>query len=139
MPLTTPGRLAMLAEPTFFLGVPPMYQNFASRALAPAVLRGALAIVFIFHGYPKISSDNGHGTSWMKPPQGAGGEQGRQPDVLPAPLQALVAWGEVIGGVALALGLLTRAAAVGIIIIMAGAIVTVHGKHGFSMQNQGYE
>lgn len=101
-----------------------MYQSFASRALAPAVLRGALAVVFIFHGIGKVSPDNGHGTNWMK--------QAPEGQSLSAPLQGMVAWGEVIGGVALALGLLTRAAAVGIIIIMAGAIATVHGQHGFA-------
>ena len=49
------------------------------------------------------------------------------------PLQMAVAWGELVGGIALGLGLLTRLAALGIAAIMAGAIVTVHGEHGFAL------
>ncbi len=119
-----------------------MYQSFASRALAPAVLRGALAVVFLYHGLPKVSADNGYGTNWMKPqapPANADKPQQQQNDGMPGSVQVLVAWGEVIGGIAFVLGLLTRSAAVGIIILMAGAIATVHGKHGFGMQHQGFE
>jgi putative oxidoreductase len=47
----------------------------------------------------------------------------------------LVAWGELVGGIALAFGFLTRLAAFGIALIMAGAIWTVHGKNGFAMAN----
>ena len=39
----------------------------------------------------------------------------------------------------MALGFLTRLAALGIIVIMGGAIATVHWPHGFSMQNGGFE
>ena len=47
--------------------------------------------------------------------------------------QALVAWGELLGGAALAVGFLTRLAALGIIAIMAGAIATVHWEQGFAL------
>lgn len=53
-------------------------------------------------------------------------------------MQLAVAWGELIGGIALAAGFLTRLAALGIIAIMAGAIAIVHGPHGFSLP-KGYE
>ncbi len=53
-------------------------------------------------------------------------------------MQLAVAWGELIGGIALAVGFLTRLAALGIIAIMAGAIALVHGPHGFSLP-MGYE
>jgi uncharacterized membrane protein YphA (DoxX/SURF4 family) len=54
--------------------------------------------------------------------------------------QYAVAWGELLGGIALLLGLLTRVAALGLIIIQVGAIWTVTGMKGFSLaQGGGYE
>jgi uncharacterized membrane protein YphA (DoxX/SURF4 family) len=54
--------------------------------------------------------------------------------------QYAVAWGELLGGVALLVGLLTRVAALGLIVIQVGAIWTVTGLHGFSVaQGGGYE
>lgn len=54
--------------------------------------------------------------------------------------QLLVAWGEFLGGIALLLGLLTRVAALGLIIIQIGAIVQVTGALGFSAgAGTGYE
>ncbi len=48
------------------------------------------------------------------------------PDMLQVEaVQAAVAWGELVGGIALAIGFLTRLAALGIIVIQAGAIYTV--------------
>lgn len=47
-------------------------------------------------------------------------------------IQIAVAWGEVLGGIALLLGLLTRWAAAGLIVIQLGAIYTVTGARGFS-------
>lgn len=59
---------------------------------------------------------------------------------LSAAAQLLVAWGEFLGGIALLLGLLTRVAAVGLIIIQIGAIVLVTGALGFSAgAGAGYE
>jgi putative oxidoreductase len=43
----------------------------------------------------------------------------------------MVAWGELAGGIALALGLLTRLAALGIAGIMAGTIYWLTGAQGF--------
>lgn len=54
--------------------------------------------------------------------------------------QYAVAWGELLGGVALLLGLLTRLAALGLIVIQVGAIWTVTALHGFSFtRGGGYE
>jgi putative oxidoreductase len=116
----------MLAAPPILRESPPMIENFATRALAPLLLRLALAVVFIYHGLPKVQVANG--TTWM-PPEAA----------MAPVMQALVAWGEFIGGVALMLGLFTRVAAAGIIVIMIGAIVTVHGSKGFGLAQGGYE
>jgi len=61
---------------------------------------------------------------------------------LPDPLtfaaaQMAVAWGEVLGGIALLLGALTRIAAVGVLIIQLGAIFTVTYERGFSFASGG--
>src|ERR1051325_7846671 len=100
-----------------------MLQSFAMRTLLPLVLRAALAVVFIYHGLDKATPASGYGAHWVPD----------SPDhpALPIALQLAVAWGELLGGVALALGLVTRIAALGIIAIMVGAIVSVHGKAGF--------
>jgi len=99
--------------------------KLARYALAPLVLRLGLAVVFIFHGMQKVQAQDKWGTGW-------------HPEMAAA-MQAAVAWGELLGGVAMAIGFLTRLAALGLIAIMAGAIVTVHGEHGFALKNGGYE
>jgi len=48
-------------------------------------------------------------------------------------VQLLVAWGEVLGGAALLLGLLTRVAAAGMMIIQLGAIYTLTATRGFTL------
>jgi uncharacterized membrane protein YphA (DoxX/SURF4 family) len=54
--------------------------------------------------------------------------------------QLAVAWGELAGGIALALGLLSRVAALGLIVIQVGAVMTVTYEEGFSMAGGlGYE
>ncbi len=51
--------------------------------------------------------------------------------------QMAVAWGELLGGIALLLGALTRIAAAGVIVIQLGAIATVTFARGFSALNAG--
>lgn len=102
-----------------------MLDRVAKSTLVPLLLRVGLAVIFIFHGWDKVG---GQGHEW-----GANWNPG-----LPHYQQVMVAWGELIGGAALALGFLSRLAALGLAIIMAGAIYTVHGQHGFSYP-MGYE
>ena len=111
-----------------------MFEGIAKRTFAPLLLRAGLAAVFIYHGLEKITPDNAYGLKWADHMTGA-------PVVLQnaPPLQIVVAWGELLGGVAVALGLLTRLAAAGLIIIMMGAILTYTGGHGFSVVKEGYE
>jgi putative oxidoreductase len=106
-----------------------MFTLFCKNALVPVLLRFALAAVFIFHGLSLVSAEgNDWGARWMKS-EGAPA----------APVQIAVAWGQLIGGIALAVGFLTRLAAIGIIAIMAGAIAVVHWPHGFDIRQNGYE
>jgi putative oxidoreductase len=103
-----------------------MITNFAKNTLTPLLLRLMLAAIFIYHGLDLIG---GQGHQW-----GANWNPS-----LPVAQQLAAAWGQFLGGIALALGFLTRLAALGIIAIMCGAIATVHWPHGFSMQNGGFE
>src|SRR5262245_7092400 len=96
--------------------------NLARNTLAPLVLRLGLAVIFIVNGVNKVSPDAGWGTDWPSPVE------------IPGAVKFLVAWGELLGGAALAVGLLSRVAALGLIVIMAGAIATVTGQHGFSLR-----
>jgi len=58
---------------------------------------------------------------------------------LPAPLALLAGVIEVFGGIALALGLLTRLAAILVVGLMAVAIVAVHLPAGYFWTNGGFE
>jgi uncharacterized membrane protein YphA (DoxX/SURF4 family) len=51
--------------------------------------------------------------------------------------QIAVAWGELAAGVALVVGFLTRLAALGMVVIQAGAVYTVTWAKGFSLVNGG--
>ena len=112
-----------------------MLQGVAAHTFAPLLLRAALASVFIYHGLDKVRPEAGYGWHWADEMPRA-----TTPVLIGArPLQLVVAWGELLGGVAVALGLLTRLAALGLIIIMCGAIFTYTGHNGFSANGQGYE
>jgi uncharacterized membrane protein YphA (DoxX/SURF4 family) len=108
-------------------GATMMLESAAVRVFVPILLRFALAAVFLYHGLGKVTPEANFGFSW--------GDKMELPKIV----QVLVAWGEVLGGAACALGILTRVAALGLAAIMVGAIVTVHGAHGFSAAQHGYE
>lgn len=97
-----------------------------------SIVRFVLGVIFFMHGAQKVLGwFGGQGlASTVQMMSGMG---------LPIFIVYLVAFGELLGGIALMVGFLSRLAALGIAIIMAGAIVTVHGKNGFFLQNQGYE
>jgi putative oxidoreductase len=100
-----------------------MFDTTIKNTLVPLVLRLGLAVIFIYHGLEKIHLD--WGTAWNLD--------------LPAWQQVAVAWGELLGGVALAVGFLTRLAALGLIGIEAAAIALVQGANGFALHDNGYE
>jgi len=121
-------------------GATMLLESAAVRVFVPILLRFALAAVFIYHGLGKVSPEANFGMAWQKAPDPSKlPPDAPPPQVLPGALQLAVAWGEVLGGAACALGILTRLAALGLAAIMVGAIVTVHGPHGFSLQHGGYE
>lgn len=91
-------------------------------AFAALMLRLGLAAIFIYHGLEKILPTGSlWGANWMA--EMLAHRPRLVPDALQiSALELAVAWGELAGGIALALGLLTRLAAIGMILIQAGAI-----------------
>jgi putative oxidoreductase len=108
-----------------------MFDSFAKNALGPLIIRLALAVIFLYHGVHLCSPENKYGADWMPT------QDGRPPQ--PPAAQMAAAWGQLIGGCAMALGFLTRLAAIGLISIMAGAIALVHLPNGFDITKHGYE
>jgi len=102
-----------------------MISWICKNTIVPMILRLALAAVFIYHGLDLVKRNDAWGANWH--------------DDLPVIAQIAVAWGQLLGGVALAFGFLTRLAALGITIIMAGAIYQVHWKNGFNLLDGGFE
>ncbi len=95
-----------------------------SDCYAMTVIRVVLGVIFIMHGSQKVLGYfGGLGLS--------GTVQAMTQMGLPSIVVYIVCFTEFLGGLALLTGLLTRLAAVGIMMIMIGAIVTVHGKNGF--------
>ena len=104
------------------------------RDWAPLPARIALGVIFIAHGSQLVFGAFGG--------PGLAGTAGflRQMGFKPALFwAALMAFTQFLGGLGVLFGLLTRLSAVGITIVMLVAIATVHLKHGFFLQNQGYE
>ncbi len=120
-----PGALATLVGTT--------------NAVWPAILRVTLGGVMLPHGAQKVLGAF-HGYGFAGTMNYFTGTIG-----LPVPLAAFVIFLEAVGAVALVLGIFTRAAAVGIGIVMLGAIFTVHAPNGFFMNwfgnqaGEGYE
>jgi putative oxidoreductase len=86
-------------------------------AVGLLLLRIAVGAAFVFHGWYKIQSAGGP-TGWM----GADAS-------VPGGLQAVAAFTEFCGGIALSLGLLTPLAALGIACTMVVAFAIQHIPH----------
>lgn len=87
--------------------------------LGSFLLRIGLAIIFITHGYLKLVQD--YGRTWNT--------------ALTPETQMAVAWGEMVCGCALLIGLLSRLAAAGLAVIMIGAIRLQTGHLDFIYTN----
>lgn len=170
-----------------------MANDTMKTRMALVILRGALALIFIWHGLDKLTGPlNGGGGNWARrlwqeqtepPPslmaklkelptdawlndsekqladdkqQELAGVRLREteqrvqqayaagaaplPGVLSPTVQYLIAWGELVGGLALLVGFLTRVAAAGLLVIQLGAIYFLTGIQGLSSEgNVGYE
>jgi len=102
--------------------------------LALFVLRLVVGCYFAGHGAQKLwGAFGGHG------PAGTG-QFFESLGLKPGRLHAQAAgWSEFLGGVLLAFGFLTPVAAVLIISVMTVAVLTIHGKNGPWVTDQGYE
>src|SRR5438445_13051607 len=88
--------------------------------IALLVVRVIVGTIFVAHGAQKLfGAFGGPGLSAVVQMMG--------------PLGYLVTVGEFFGGLGLVFGFLSRFSAASIIIIMLGAVATVHGKFGFFM------
>ena len=100
--------------------------------VVPLVLRLTLAVVMFAHGAQKA-------LGWF----GGTGLRGTldflRKSGVPSPIAALAIMAELLGPLGLAVGLLTRVAALGIAAVMLGAILTVHRRYGFFMNWYGNE
>src|SRR5262245_15742346 len=95
-----------------------------SPTWAIAVVRVTLGVIFFAHGAQKVFG-------WFGG-YGLKGTTGYFRSIgLPLPVAYLVCFFELLGGIGLILGLLTRLASLAVIIVMIGAITKVHLKNGF--------
>ena len=109
-----------------------LHQPKAGTSILILMLRVILGYVFFYHGAQKV-------LGWFGGP-GLEGFVGYMTEGgMPAIIAYLVGFGEFLGGIGLIIGLLTKPAALGMAIIMAGATFIVHWSAGFSAQNGGYE
>ena len=94
---------------------------------APLPLRIMLGVGFVYHGWPKLFSSQGH--------QGFVGMLG----ALGVPAPEMTAWlvglAEIVGGVALIAGAFVAVASAILIADMLVAMLTVHARHGFNFIN----
>lgn len=94
-----------------------------------ALLRVVLGIVFVMHGWQKLSG-------------GVEGVEGFFASLsIPAPglMAPLVVFVELVGGLALILGVLSRIVALALVVDMLVAMFVVHVPNGFFAMDGGYE
>jgi len=106
-------------------------RNGAKSDLALLLMRLAVGAVFFAHGAQKAFG-------WFGGP-GLQKTVEMMSKTYPVIVPYLVAFGEFAAGLGLILGLLTRIAAAGMFLEMAGAVFLVHWKSGFFSQNHGFE
>jgi len=98
-----------------------------SQRWAPLPLRIMLGIAFLYHGWPKVFTSQGH--------QGFAGMLGGMGVPLPAITAWVVGLAEVLGGLALIAGAFVAIASAILIVEMLVAMFTVHLPHGFNFVN----
>jgi uncharacterized membrane protein YphA (DoxX/SURF4 family) len=124
----------------------------AQTNVVAVLLRLALAAAFLYHGLDKVVNHSA-GADWVAemywrvPDRVIEKMEGvNKPRSYEAPssltfmgTQLAVAWGEVLGGLLLGAGLLTRLVAVVMIVIQVGAIVLVTGPRSLHLHGGGRE
>ncbi|WP_417588150.1 DoxX family protein [Pararhodobacter oceanensis] len=111
--LHTPSRNAVIA-------------GTSNADLAATLLRVAMGVLFLAHAGLKIFVFTPAGTAAFFGSLG-----------LPAPLAYLVIFAELFGGIALILGVYSRAVSLALVPILLGSIYVPHGAAGFFFSNEG--
>ena len=95
------------------------------------IIRVTIGVIMVAHGFQKL---------FLQGPENVGMAFAKMSS-LPAP--EIMAWiaiiVELLGGLALIVGIGTRIAAAAVAVVMAGALVTVHLKNGFFAMDGGIE
>ena len=102
-----------------------MIMSQRSLSWALLVIRLALGIIFVAHGGQKLFG------LWGGAGLSATIETFEKNMGIPPPLTVMAAAAEFFGGIALVVGLLTRAASLSLGIVMVVAIFQAHLSHGF--------
>ena len=101
--------------------------NDRGAGYAALVLRVVLGTIFVVHGSGKVAN-LGATIEGMSAALG-----------ISSFTVFMVSMTELIGGLALILGLFTRLAAFAIASLMLGAVMLIHAPNGFFLKNHGYE
>jgi putative oxidoreductase len=104
----------------------PLIPGVANADLAATILRVALGILFIAHGWLKLVIFTPAGTAAFFESLG-----------FPGALAYLVMAAELAGGVALILGVWTRWVSLALVPVLLGSIYAPHGAAGFFFSNEG--
>ena len=104
----------------------PVIPGVANADLAATILRVALGILFIAHGWLKLVIFTPAGTAAFFESLG-----------FPGALAYLVMAAELAGGVALIIGVWTRWVSLALVPVLLGSIYAPHGAAGFFFSNEG--
>jgi len=96
------------------------------------LLRAVVGAVFFAHGAQKV-------LGWFGGSGLPGTVDAMTKNGMPVLVPYLVAFGELLAGLGLIFGVLTRIAAAGMFIEMLGAVLIVHAKNGFFSDKHGFE
>ncbi|MRX49511.1 DoxX family membrane protein [Paracoccus sp. S-4012] len=103
-----------------------LLDGVADTDLAATILRVSLGILFVAHAWLKIAIFTPAGTAMFFESLGF-------PGFLAYPVIAV----ELLGGIALILGMATRWVSLALIPVLIGSIVAPHGAAGFFFSNEG--
>lgn len=103
-----------------------LFAGMANADLAATVLRVSMGIMFLVHGGLKLFVFTPAGTAGYFASLG-----------LPGPLAYPVIAAELIGGIALILGVYSRWVSLALVPILLGSIYAPHGAAGFIFSNEG--
>jgi uncharacterized membrane protein YphA (DoxX/SURF4 family) len=123
-----------------------MFNATSRNDLGLLILRLGLGAIFLYQGSEKITrADTKWGSEWhytgppLRAPFGGMMNPPPRPEHLPAAVQLTVSWGQVVCGLSLVLGVLTRWAAAALIVLRLGAIVIFTFQDHFSFpEGRGY-